>query len=101
MRQAVILAGGQATRLRPYTEDRPKAMVEVAGIPVCEHQLIWLAEAGVEHAVMSVGHRAEGIQDRIGDGSRVGLKGDHAAEETPLGPGRRMKPGAQPAPLQV
>src|SRR5258708_31625064 len=100
MRQAVILAGGQATRLRPYTEDRPKAMVEVAGIPVCEHQLIWLAEAGVEHAVMSVGYRAEVIQDRIGDGSRLGIKVDYAVEETPLGRGGGMKLAAKQLPLK-
>ena len=100
MRQAVILAGGQATRLRPYTQDRPKAMVEVAGIPVCEHQLIWLAAAGVEQAVMSVGYRAEVIQDRIGDGSRLGIKVDYAVEETPLGRGGGMKLAAKQLPFK-
>jgi NDP-sugar pyrophosphorylase family protein len=99
MRQAVILAGGQATRLRPYTEDRPKAMVEVAGVPVCEHQLIWLAAAGVEHAVMSVGYRAEVIQDRIGDGSRLGIKVEYAVEDTPLGRGGGMKLAARELPF--
>jgi NDP-sugar pyrophosphorylase family protein len=100
MRQAVILAGGQATRLRPYTEDRPKAMVEVAGIPVCEHQLIWLAEAGVERVVMSVGYRAEVIQDRIGDGKRLGIGVTYAIEETPLGRGGGMKLAARRLPFK-
>jgi NDP-sugar pyrophosphorylase family protein len=99
MRQAVILAGGQATRLRPYTEDRPKAMVEVAGVPVCEHQLIWLAAAGVEHAVMSVGYRAEVIQDRIGDGGRLGIKVEYAVGDTPLGRGGGMKLAAKELPF--
>lgn len=99
MRQAVILAGGQATRLRPYTEDRPKAMVEVAGVPVCEHQLNWLAAAGVSHVVMSVGYRADVIQDRIGDGSRIGLEVAYAVENEPLGRGGGMKLAARQLPF--
>lgn len=98
MRQAVILAGGQATRMRPYTEDRPKAMAEVAGIPVCEHQLKWLAAAGVEHAVLSVGYRADIIQERIGDGARLGLSVTYAVEESPLGRGGGMKFAAKQLP---
>src|SRR5487761_1073561 len=100
MRQAVILAGGQATRLRPFTEDRPKAMVEVAGIPVCEHQLIWLAAAGVGHAVMSVGYRADVIQDRIGDGSRIGIAVTYAVENEPLGRGGGLKLAAKQLPFR-
>lgn len=99
MRQAVILAGGQATRLRPYTEDRPKAMVEVRGVPVCERQLVWLATAGVEHAVMSVGYRADVIQDRIGDGSRLGISVTYAVETEPLGRGGGMKLAAKTLPF--
>jgi NDP-sugar pyrophosphorylase family protein len=99
MRQAVILAGGQATRLRPYTEDRPKAMVEVVGVPVVEHQLVWLAAAEVEHAVLSVGYRWEVIKDRIGDGSRLGLSVTYAVEDEPLGRGGGMKLAAQQLPF--
>ncbi|HEU5004250.1 MAG TPA: nucleotidyltransferase family protein [Actinomycetota bacterium] len=100
MRQAVILAGGQATRLRPYTDDRPKAMVEVAGVPVCEHQIVWLASAGVENVVMSVGYRHEVIQDRIGDGSRLGVHVTYAVEDTPLGRGGGMKLAAKRLPYR-
>ncbi|HEX2053554.1 MAG TPA: NTP transferase domain-containing protein, partial [Actinomycetota bacterium] len=46
--QAVVLAGGKATRMRPYTDDRPKAMVEVAGTPIVEHQIRWLKANGVD-----------------------------------------------------
>lgn len=98
MRQAVILAGGQATRMRPYTEDRPKAMVEVAGVPIVEHQLVWLAAAGVEHAVLSVGYRAEVLQERIGDGKRIGISVDYAIEAEPLGRGGGMKLAAKSLP---
>ncbi len=98
MRQAVILAGGQATRLRPYTENRPKAMVEVAGAPIIEHQLRWLGESGVTHVVASVGYRAEVIQDHLGDGSRFGLDIAYAVEEEPLGRGGGMKLAARMLP---
>ena len=63
--QAVILAGGQGSRLRPYTDDRPKPMVEIpgTGIPIIGHQLAWLAAEGVTDAVVSCGHLAEVLQE--------------------------------------
>src|ERR1700754_2800938 len=63
--QAVILAGGQGSRLRPYTADRPKPMVEIpgTGTPIIGHQLVWLAEEGVTDVVVSCGHLAEVLQD--------------------------------------
>jgi NDP-sugar pyrophosphorylase family protein len=59
--QAVVLAGGQGSRLRPYTDDRPKPMVEIpgTGTPIIGHQLAWLAEEGVTDVVISCGHLAE------------------------------------------
>ncbi|BFO22613.1 hypothetical protein SHKM778_90010 [Streptomyces sp. KM77-8] len=62
--QAVVLAGGQGTRLRPYTDDRPKPMVEIpgTGTPIIGHQLTWLAEEGVTDVVVSCGHLAEVLQ---------------------------------------
>src|SRR5437879_11621734 len=59
--QAVVLAGGQGSRLRPYTDDRPKPMVEIpgTGTPIIGHQLSWLAEEGVTDVVVSCGHLAE------------------------------------------
>ncbi|MGH3311086.1 MAG: nucleotidyltransferase family protein [Streptomyces sp.] len=63
--QAVILAGGQGTRLRPYTDDRPKPMVEIpgTGVPIIGHQLAWLAAEGVTDVVVSCGHLAEVLSD--------------------------------------
>ncbi|CAM5711195.1 nucleotidyltransferase family protein [Streptomyces californicus] len=63
--QAVILAGGQGSRLRPYTDDRPKPMVEIpgTGTPIIGHQLSWLAAEGVTDAVVSCGHLAEVLQE--------------------------------------
>src|SRR4051812_20770591 len=63
--QAVILAGGQGSRLRPYPDDRPKPMVEIpgTGTPIIGHQLVWLAEEGVTDVVVSCGHLAEVLQE--------------------------------------
>lgn len=91
MRQAVILAGGQATRMRPYTDDRPKAMVEVAGRPILEHQLRWLASGDVHDVVLSVGYKSEVIRDHIGDGSALGMRVDYAVEDEPLGRGGGLR----------
>lgn len=91
MRQAVILAGGQATRMRPYTDDRPKAMVEVAGAPILEHQLRWLERNGIREVVLSVGYRAEVVEGHLGDGSRFGVDITYAVEDQPLGRGGALK----------
>ena len=91
MRQAVILAGGQATRMRPYTDDRPKAMVEVAGAPILEHQLRWLASGKVRFVVLSVGYRADVIRAHVGDGSAFGLEITYAVEDEPLGRGGGLR----------
>ena len=91
MEQAIILAGGQATRMRPYTDDRPKAMVEVAGAPIIEHQIKWLHQNGVKLIVVSCGYRAEVIQDHVGDGSSLGVSVTYAREDEPLGRGGGLK----------
>lgn len=89
--QALILAGGQATRMRPYTDDAPKAMVPVAGAPIVGHQLVWLAAHGVRDVVISGGYRHEMITDYVGDGSRFGLDVRYAIEDEPLGRGGGLK----------
>ncbi|HLF69774.1 MAG TPA: nucleotidyltransferase family protein, partial [Actinomycetota bacterium] len=89
--QAVILAGGQATRMRPYTDDRPKAMVELGGRPIIEHQIEWLRQHGVSTLVVSCGYRADLLQSHLGDGSSFGVAITYAVEETPLGRGGGLK----------
>jgi NDP-sugar pyrophosphorylase family protein len=91
VRQAVILAGGKAERLRPLTDDRPKAMVEVAGRPIVEHQLRWLAENGVSEVVISLGYRAEVLRRHLEDGSGFGLSVRYAVESEPLGRGGGLR----------
>jgi NDP-sugar pyrophosphorylase family protein len=71
-----ILAGGLATRLRPVTEQIPKALVEVLGEPFVFHQLRLLARNGVTHAVMCLGYRGEQVVDAVGE-ERFGVKVDY------------------------
>src|SRR2546421_8755669 len=73
MLQCVILAEGVGTRMRPATEEMPKALLPVLGRPFCDWQLELLAERGVERVLYSVGYRGEMIRDHVGDGSRFGL----------------------------
>lgn len=89
--QALILAGGQATRMRPYTDDAPKAMVPVADVPIVGYQLAWLAKHGVRSVTISGGYRHEMIADYAGDGSEFGVTIRYAIEDEPLGRGGGMK----------
>lgn len=99
VRQALILAGGQATRLRPYTDTRPKAMVEVADRPIVDYQLDWLASHGVEHSVVSCGYKADVLREHL-TGRNLPLAVTILVEDTPLGRGGAMKYAASglPAP---
>ncbi|MFG3659212.1 NDP-sugar synthase [Streptomyces sp. NPDC047706] len=90
--QAVILAGGQGSRLRPYTDDRPKPMVEIpgTGTPIIGHQLNWLAEEGVTDVVVSCGHLAEVLQEWL-DSADLPVRVTTVVESEPLGRGGGLK----------
>lgn len=89
--QAIILAGGRGERLRPFTEDRPKAMVEILGIPILGYQLQWLQSQGVTDVIVACGYRHEVIQDYFGDGEKWGVRMEYAVEPQPLGRGGALK----------
>lgn len=74
MTTAMVLAAGRGERLRPITDARPKALVDVAGTSLLERQLWRLQAAGVETVVINLGWLGEMIVERVGDGSRYGLQ---------------------------
>jgi N-acetyl-alpha-D-muramate 1-phosphate uridylyltransferase len=78
--QAVVLAGGLATRMRPRTLTVPKAMLEVAGRPFVDWQLERLAACGIRDVVMCVAFLAEQIEEHVGDGARFGVQVRYADE---------------------
>jgi MurNAc alpha-1-phosphate uridylyltransferase len=72
--KAMILAAGRGERLRPLTDQVPKPMLEVRGRPLLEHQLEWLAAAGIRDLVINLHHLGEQIEAHLGDGSRFGMR---------------------------
>jgi len=88
---AVVLAGGKGERLRPFTEDRPKPMVEIVGIPMLDYQLQWLQGQGVTDVVISCGYRHEVIETYFNDGERLSLRIVYAVEREPLGRGGALR----------
>lgn len=82
--EAVVLAGGQGTRLLPHTSDLPKALVPVAGQPVVKILLGRLKSSGINKIRMAVNHRAEQIISALGDGSEMGLNIEYSVENKPL-----------------
>ncbi|MFG3148938.1 NDP-sugar synthase [Streptomyces sp. NPDC048243] len=97
--QAVVLAGGQGSRLRPYTDDRPKPMVEIpgTGTPIIGHQLTWLAEEGVTDVVISCGHLAGVLQTWL-DSADLPVTVTTVVESEPLGRGGGLRYAAASLP---
>ncbi len=89
--QAVILAGGRGERLRPWTDIRPKPMIEIHGKPFLEYNLEMLREQGVERVVLLLGYLAEVVQDYFGDGSRWGLHINYSVTPVEDNTGLRLK----------
>jgi hypothetical protein len=91
--QAVILIGGLGTRLRPLTYTIPKGLVEVAGRPFLEYELLYLKKFGVERVLFLTGYLGEQVEERFPDGSIPGLEFTYSREEKPRknAPGRKEK----------
>jgi NDP-sugar pyrophosphorylase family protein len=89
--RAVILAGGEGTRLRPLTLSLPKPVVPVVDRPFLRHQLDLLSRAGVRDVVFSVAYRPERVEAVFGDGRDHGVRIRYAVEGTPLGTGGAVK----------
>ncbi len=83
--QAVILVGGQGTRMRPLTDTRPKPMLPLLDLPFVERQVDHLANHGVTTIVFSCGYRPREIEEYFGDGTSRGLTMGYVVDPEPLG----------------
>lgn len=83
--QAVIMAGGSGTRLRPLTEDLPKPMLTVGDRPLMEMMIEQLRQVGIRRVNITTFHKSEKITDHFGDGSNFGVELNYVAEDRPLG----------------
>jgi len=83
--QAMILAAGEGTRLRPLTLETPKLLLPVGGRPLIEHTLAWLKSHGISQVAINLHHLGDKIKDFLDDGSRFGMKLVYSREEKLLG----------------
>jgi mannose-1-phosphate guanylyltransferase/phosphomannomutase len=83
--KAVIMAGGEGSRLRPLTCNKPKPMVPVAGRPILEHTLDLLKRHGITEVVLTLQFMPTAIMNYFGDGSEFGMRMRYVVENAPLG----------------
>ncbi len=89
--KAVVMAGGEGTRLRPMTANQPKPMLPVANRPIMEHVLRLLRRHGLTETVVTVQFLASIVRNYFGDGEDFGMSLQYATEETPLGTAGSVK----------
>jgi mannose-1-phosphate guanylyltransferase len=89
--QAVVMAGGLGTRLRPVTLKIPKPMVLVNGRPFIEHQILLLKKNGIRDFLLCVGYLADRFVEHFGDGKKLGVNVRYSVECEPLGTGGALK----------
>jgi mannose-1-phosphate guanylyltransferase/phosphomannomutase len=83
--KAVVMAGGEGTRLRPLTSNQPKPMVPIVGKPCMEHILELARRHGIEDVIVTVAFLPQPIRSYFGDGSSIGMNIEYSVEESPLG----------------
>lgn len=93
--KAVVMAGGEGSRLRPLTLGRPKPMVPLANRPMLEHILLLLKRHGITEVVITVQYMATHIQTEIGDGSELGMTVTYSVEDQPLGTAGSVRQAAE------
>lgn len=89
--KAVIMAGGEGSRLRPLTCDRPKPMVPVMNVPIMEHIIKLLKKHGFKDIAVTLQYLPEQIQDYFGDGKSLGVNLHYYTEDSPLGTAGSVK----------
>jgi mannose-1-phosphate guanylyltransferase / phosphomannomutase len=83
--KAVVMAGGEGTRLRPLTSNQPKPMVPVVGKPCMEHILELLRDHGMDEVIVTVAFLPQSIRSYFGQGETLGMQIGYSVEESPLG----------------
>src|SRR6266576_6558196 len=83
--KAVVMAGGEGTRLRPLTSNQPKPMVPIVGKPCMEHIIELLKQHGLEDIVVTVAFLPQAIRSYFGGGEALGVDISYSVEESPLG----------------
>ena len=83
--KAVVMAGGEGTRLRPLTSNQPKPMVPIVGKPCMEHILELLRRHGFTDVIVTLAFLPQAIRSYFADGEAMGLAIEYSVEETPLG----------------
>jgi len=91
IRQAVILAGGKGSRLRPITHELPKPMVPFRGKPLLAHVIEMLRKNGIVDITIAAGYKAAAILNHFGDGSQLGVSLRYVVEDEPLGTAGALK----------
>jgi mannose-1-phosphate guanylyltransferase len=89
--QAIVLVGGEGTRLRPLTYGTPKPMVPIVGVPFLARTMERLHRAGIREVILPAGYLPQAISDYFGDGSNIDMKITYVIEETPLGTAGALK----------
>ena len=93
--KAIIMAGGEGTRLRPLTVHRPKPLVPVGGKPIMLHIIELLKRHGFEQAIATVHYLADEIEGYFGDGQEFGFSLRYSVEDIPLGTAGSVKKAAE------
>jgi len=91
----ILLVGGFGTRLKPLTNQTPKPMLPVGGLPVTEHQLLAAKKAGITTVILATSYLSEVFIPYFGDGSKWGMKLRYAVEKEPLGTGGAIRNAAE------
>ncbi len=89
--KALILVGGEGTRLRPLTNTMPKPMVPIDGKPFLQYLIEWLKKEEITEIILLIGYKGDQIKAYFGDGSKFGVKIEYILEETLLGTGGAIK----------
>ena len=89
--QAIVLVGGEGTRLRPLTYGTPKPMVPIMNVPFLARTLERLYAAGIKDVILPAGYMPQAITEYFGDGSRLDMKITYVIEEVPLGTAGAIK----------